>query len=46
MDVLCGLARGSNGWHNWRPGAAIRGKCIILDGKKGEWSDLKFGAPR
>jgi hypothetical protein len=25
---------------------AIRGKWRILDGKKDEWSDLKFGAPR
>jgi hypothetical protein len=28
-----------------RPGGAIRGKRIILDGKKGEWSDLIFEAP-
>jgi hypothetical protein len=27
-------------------GGAIRGKWRILDGKEGEWSDLKFGAPR
>jgi hypothetical protein len=46
MKVLCGLARGSNGWHNWRLGEAIRGKWRILDGKEGEWSDLKFRAPR
>jgi hypothetical protein len=46
MDVLCGLARGLNGWHNWRPGGAIREKWRILDGKKGEWFDLKFIAPR
>jgi hypothetical protein len=45
MEVLCGLARASNGWHNWRPGRAIRGKFRILDGKEGEWSDLKFGGP-
>jgi hypothetical protein len=25
---------------------AIREKWRILDGKKDEWSDLKFGAPR
>jgi hypothetical protein len=36
MEVLCGLARLSNGWHNWRPGGAIRGKGRILDGKKVE----------
>jgi hypothetical protein len=29
---------------NWV--GAIRGKWRILDGKEGEWSDLKFGAPR
>jgi hypothetical protein len=29
-----------------RPGRAIRGKWRILDGKEGEWSDLKFGAPK
>jgi hypothetical protein len=29
-----------------RPGRPIRGKWRILDGKEGEWSDLKFGAPR
>jgi hypothetical protein len=29
-----------------RPGRAIRGKWRILDGKKDEWSDTKFGAPR
>jgi hypothetical protein len=36
MEVLCGLARWLNGWHNWRPGGAIRGKGRILDGKEGE----------
>jgi hypothetical protein len=46
MEVLCGLARWSHGWRNWRPGGVIRGKWRILDGKEGEWSDLKFGAPR
>jgi hypothetical protein len=25
LEVLCGLARWSNGWHNWRLGGAIRG---------------------
>jgi hypothetical protein len=29
-----------------RLGGAIRGKWRILDGKEGEWSDLKFGALR
>jgi hypothetical protein len=46
MEVLCGLARWSRYWHNWRLGGAIRGKGRILDGKEGEWSDLKFSAPR
>jgi hypothetical protein len=46
MEVLCGLAKCLNGWHNWRPDAAIRGKWRILDGKEGEWSDLIFRASR
>jgi hypothetical protein len=46
MEVLCGLTRWSNGWHNWRPGGAIRGKWRILDEKEGERSDMIFGAPR
>jgi hypothetical protein len=46
MEVLCGLARLSNGWHNWRLGRAIRGKERILDGMEDKWPDLKFGAPR
>jgi hypothetical protein len=25
-------------WHNLRPGGAIRGKWLILDGKGGVWS--------
>jgi hypothetical protein len=29
-----------------RPGGAIRGKWRILDGKEGEWPDLKFGATK
>jgi hypothetical protein len=29
-----------------RLGGAIRGKWRILDGKEGEWSDLKFRAPK
>jgi hypothetical protein len=29
-----------------RPSRAIRGKWRILDKKEGEWSDLKFIAPR
>jgi hypothetical protein len=29
-----------------RPGGAIRRKWRILDGKEGEWSDLKFGASK
>jgi hypothetical protein len=45
MEVLCGLARRSNGWHKWRPCGAIRGKQRILDGEEGEWSDLIFRAP-
>jgi hypothetical protein len=32
-------------WFNMRSGRAIRGKGKILDGKEGEWPDLKFGAP-
>jgi hypothetical protein len=46
MEVLCGLARRSNSWHNWRLGGAIRGKGRIMNGKEGEWSDLIFGASR
>jgi hypothetical protein len=46
MEVLCGLAKWSNGWHNWRPGRAIRRKWSILDGKEGEWFDLIFKASR
>jgi hypothetical protein len=46
MEVLCGLAKWSNGWNNWRPGGAIREKWIMLDGKEGEWSDLIFGVLR
>jgi hypothetical protein len=46
MEVLCGLAKWSKGWHNWRPGEAIRGKWRILDGKEGKWSDMIFGASR
>jgi hypothetical protein len=45
IEVLCGLAKLSSGWHNWRPNRAIRGKWRILDGKEDEWSDLKFRAP-
>jgi hypothetical protein len=45
-EVLCGLAKWSNGWHNWRPNGAIRGKWRIHDKKEGEWSDLIFRAPR
>jgi hypothetical protein len=33
-------------WFNMRPDGAIREKWRILDGKEGEWSDLKFRAPR
>jgi hypothetical protein len=29
-----------------RPGGAIREKWRIHDGKEGEWSDLKFRAPK
>jgi hypothetical protein len=36
MEVLCGLARLSNGWHNWRLGGAIRRKWRMLDGKEDE----------
>jgi hypothetical protein len=46
MDVLSGLANWSNGWYNWRPGGAIKGKWRILDEKEGERSDLIFGASR
>jgi hypothetical protein len=46
MEVLCDLAIGSNGWHNWRLGGAFRKKWRILDRKEGEWSDLKFEAPK
>jgi hypothetical protein len=40
------FSKWSNGWHNWRPDGAIRGKWRILDEKDDEWSDLIFGAPR
>jgi hypothetical protein len=33
-------------WHNWRPGRAMTRKWRILDGKEGEWFDMKFKAPR
>jgi hypothetical protein len=33
-------------WHNQRPDGEFRGKWRVLDGKEGEWSDLKFGALR
>jgi hypothetical protein len=46
MEVLCGFAKWSNGWHNWRPDGAIRGKWRIMDGMEGEWSDLIFRGPR
>jgi hypothetical protein len=46
MDVLSDLANWSNGWYNWRPGGAIKGKWRILDEKEGERSDLIFGASR
>jgi hypothetical protein len=46
MEVLCGLEKWSNGWPNWRPGGATRGKWRILDGKEGEWFDLIFRASR
>jgi hypothetical protein len=36
MEVLCDLAKWSNGWHNWRLSGAIRGKWRILDVKEGE----------
>jgi hypothetical protein len=35
MEVLCGLAKWSNGWHNWIPCRAIRGKWKILAGLLG-----------
>jgi hypothetical protein len=46
MEVLCGLARWSIDWHNYRPGGAISEKWRILDGNEGKWSDLIFGASR
>jgi hypothetical protein len=46
MEVLCGLAKWSNGWHNWRPGREIRGKWRILDGMEGEWYNLILEASR
>jgi hypothetical protein len=46
IEVLCSLARWSNGLYNWIPSGAIRGKWRILDGKEGEWSDLIFRALR
>jgi hypothetical protein len=46
MEVLCGLAKWSNGWHNWRPDEAIRRKWRILDENEDEWSDLIFEAPK
>jgi hypothetical protein len=45
MEVLCGLVKWSNGWHNWRLGGAIKEKWRILDGKEDEWYDLIFRAP-
>jgi hypothetical protein len=35
MEVLCGLAKWSNGWHNWRPGGAIRENGEYWMGRKG-----------
>jgi hypothetical protein len=46
MEVLCGLAKWSNGWHNWRPGGAIRGKWRILDGKIESGLNHKFRTSR
>jgi hypothetical protein len=33
-------------WFKMRPGRAIGEKWRILNGKEGEWFDLKFEAPR
>jgi hypothetical protein len=35
MEVLCGLAKWSNGWYNWRPGEAIRRKWSIIGDRAG-----------
>jgi hypothetical protein len=40
------LSKMIEGLHKWRPGGAIRRKQRILDGKKGEWFDVIFEAPR
>jgi hypothetical protein len=46
MEVLCGLARWSNGGIIGDWVGEIRGKWRIVDGKEREWSDLVFRAPR
>jgi hypothetical protein len=46
MEVLCGLEKWSNGWHNERPVGVIREKWRILDGKEGECYDMIFRASR
>jgi hypothetical protein len=35
MEVLCGLAKLLNGWHNWRPDGAIRRKWSIIGDRAG-----------
>jgi hypothetical protein len=46
MEVLCGLAIWSDGWHNWRLDWSIWGKWRILDGKFESGLDHKFRSPR
>jgi hypothetical protein len=29
MEVLCGLAKWSNGWYKWRPGGAIPNRSRV-----------------
>jgi hypothetical protein len=35
IEVLCGLARGSNGWHNWRLDREVWGNVDYWMGRKG-----------
>jgi hypothetical protein len=50
MEVLCGLARWSNGWHNWRPGGQLGENGEYWMGRKGSgliWNlVLQGGSPR
>jgi hypothetical protein len=50
MEDLCGLARWSNGWHNWRPGGQLGENVEYWMGRKGSgmiyYSELQGGSPR